>query len=45
MENHILYNVTHDTVFLLNGYYIFGNTENFLPQIILYLSLCQIFTL
>ena len=32
---HILYNITHDTVFLLNGYYIFGNTENFLPQIIL----------
>lgn len=32
---HIQYNVTHDTVFLLDGYNIFSHTENFLPQIIL----------
>nr|AAL29905.1 unknown [Bacteroides fragilis] len=32
---HIQYNVTHDTVFLLDGYNIFSHTENFLSQIIL----------
>ena len=32
---HVQYNVTHDTVFLLDGYNICSHTENFLPQIIL----------